>query len=222
MAENNIEQARFNMVEQQIRPWDVLDENVLQTLKEVPREAFVPEAYRNVAFADTEIPLEHGVQMMKPVMEGRMLQALAIKPTDRVLEIGTGSGFTTACLATLGSQVISLDTQADFTKQAQARLDAQEIHNTTLKTEDVLANPADNGHFDVIAVTGSIPCAETIKPLQAQLNEGGRMFVVTGKAPVMEACLITRTGPNQWTREALFETELQPLVAAPAAEVFTF
>ncbi|VAX10517.1 Protein-L-isoaspartate O-methyltransferase [hydrothermal vent metagenome] len=222
MAENNIEQARFNMVEQQIRPWDVLDAQVLQTFTEVQREAFVPEAYRNVAFADVEIPLDHGEQMMKPVVEARMLQALAVKSTDRILEIGTGSGFITACLAALGSQVISLDTRADFTEQAQARLKAQGVYNATVKTGDALVNPAENGSFDIITVTGSIPCKETIESLQAQLHDGGRMFVVTGEAPVMQACLITRTGAKQWTQEALFETELLPLSTAPATAAFTF
>ena len=118
MSENNFEQARFNMVEQQIRPWEVLDPQVLNTLAEVPRENFVPEEYRNVAFADVEIPLGHGEQMMKPVIEARMLQSLAVKPEDKVLEVGTGSGFITACLASLGGYITSFDIHADFTAQA--------------------------------------------------------------------------------------------------------
>jgi len=222
MAENNIEQARFNMVEQQIRPWDVLDQRVLDTLSTVPREAYVPNAYRNVAFADTEIPLGHGEQMMKPVIEARMLQALAIKPTDKILEIGTGSGFITACLAELGDQVTSMEIQAELAEQASNRLEAQGISNAMVKTGDGLATASTHGTFDAIAVTGSLPCAETADDLKAQLNPGGRMFVIIGEGAVMEASLITRTGTNQWTCEALFETELPALTYAPAADAFQF
>ncbi|HEC16803.1 MAG TPA: protein-L-isoaspartate O-methyltransferase [Sedimenticola sp.] len=222
MAENNIEQARFNMVQQQIRPWEVLDQQVLSTLTGVPREDFVPDGYRNVAFADIEIPLGHGEHMMKPVIEARMLQALAVRPTDKVLEIGTGSGFITACLASLGGYVTSLDIHADFTAQAHARLEKLGLRNVTVKTADALAIPSDNRSFDVIAVTGSVPDPKAVELLQNQLNIGGRLFVIVGEAPVMEACLITRVGDNQWRREMLFETEIAPLVNVAAPEPFTF
>ncbi|MCF6354131.1 MAG: protein-L-isoaspartate O-methyltransferase [Candidatus Polarisedimenticolaceae bacterium] len=222
MAENNTEQARFNMVEQQIRPWEVLDQAVLSTLSTVPREAFVPDAYRNLAFADTEIPLGHGEQMMKPVIEGRLLQALAIKPDDKVFEIGTGSGFITACLAELGDQVISVEIQPELAKQASAKLAAQGINNAAVKTGDALATASTYGHFDAIAVTGSLPQAEAADTLKSQLNVGGRLFAIIGEGVVMEACLITRTGENQWIRETLFETELPPLTNASTANAFQF
>jgi len=222
MAENNIEQARFNMVEQQIRPWDVLDQQVLDTLSSVPREAYVPDAYRNVAFADTEIPLGHGEQMMKPVIEGRMLQALDVEPTDMVLEIGTGSGFITACLAEMSHQVISIEIQTELAEQASAKLKAQGVSNATVKTGDGLATASTHGTFDAIAVTGSLPQAAAADGLKALLNTGGRMFVIIGEGVVMEACLITRTGENQWTTESLFETELPPLTNASITNTFQF
>ena len=222
MAENNIEQARFNMVEQQVRPWEVLDQQVLSTLSTVPREAYVPDAYRNVAFADTELPIGHGEQMMKPVIEGRLLQALGVKPTDKALEIGTGSGFITACLAELSSQVISIEIQPELAEQAAAKLAAQGITNAAVKTGDGLATASTHGTFDAIAVTGSLPQAAAADNLKALLNIGGRMFVVIGQGVVMEASLITRTGEKQWTCEALFETELPPLTNTSAANSFQF
>lgn len=222
MAENNIEQARFNMVEQQIRPWDVLDQQVLDTLSTVPREAFVPDAYRNLAFADTELPLGHGEQMMKPVIEGRMLQALDVEATDKVLEIGTGSGFITACLAELSHQVISIEIQPELAKQATTKLAAQEITNAAVKIGDGLATAHTHGTFDVIAITGSLPQTAASDDLKALLNIGGRMFVVIGQGVVMEACLITRTGENQWTNEVLFETELPPLANTSTTNPFQF
>ncbi len=222
MAENNIEQARFNMVEQQIRPWEVLDQTVLTTLSTVPREAFVPDAYRNLAFADMEIPLGHGAQMMRPVIEGRLLQALALKPTDKVLEIGTGSGFLTACLAELSDQVISVEIQPELAQQASAKLAARGINNATVKTGDALPTASIYGSFDAIAVTGSLPQAEAADALKTQLNVGGRLFAIIGEGVVMEARLITRTGKNQWSSEALFESELPPLANTSTASSFQF
>ncbi len=222
MAENNIEQARFNMVEQQVRPWEVLDQQVLDILSTVPREAYVPDAYSQLAFADTEIPLGHGAQMMKPVIEGRMLQALDIDPTDKVLEIGTGSGFITACLAELGHQVISLEIQPELAEQAIAKLSAQGIDNASVKIADALVTASTYGTFDAIAVTGSLPQAEAADSLKTLLNTGGRMFVVIGNGVIMEACLITRTGENQWTNESLFETVLPPLASESNKNAFQF
>lgn len=222
MAESNIEQARFNMVEQQVRPWEVLDQRVLGLLLEAPRDAYVPEAYRNLAYADIEIPLGHGEHMMKPVMEGRMLQALNLQGTEKVLEIGTGSGFITACLASLGEQVISLDIHADLTQQAQAKLEAQGIRNVTLKTADALAETIEGGPFDAIVITGSLPEAGALDQFKNQLNAGGRLFAIIGEAPLMEAFLITRVGADVWQQEPLFGTELTPLVNAKAPEGFTF
>ncbi len=222
MVENNIEQARFNMVKQQVRPWEVLDQQVLNILSTVSREAYVPDTYSTLAFADTEIPLGHGEQMMKPVIEGRMLQALDVNPADKVLEIGTGSGFITACLAELGHQVTSLEIQPALAEQARAKLSAQGIDNATVKTADALATASTYGTFDAIAVTGSLSQAATIDDLKVLLNTAGRMFVVIGKGAVMDACLITRTGENQWTTESLFETELPPLTNESTANSFQF
>jgi len=221
MAEVSTEKARFNMIEQQIRPWEVLDRRVLELLTEVPREAFVPEAYRNLAFADIEIPIGLGEAMMHPKMEGRMLQALAVQPKEQVLEIGTGSGFVTACLARLAAQVTSVDIHPQFTEAARGRLAQQGITNLELFTGDALSGPGER-RFDVIAVTGSLPLADQSHELAERLTLGGRMFVVIGEAPVMEATLITRIWEEQYTVEKLFETNLRPLVNARTPERFRF
>jgi len=220
MMTNNLEQARFNMVEQQIRPWEVLDPRVLALLSEMSREEFVPENYRQLAFADIEIPIGHGQKMTAPRIEARTLQALDIQPTDNILEIGTGSGYLTACLAKLGGKVTSLDIHAEFTAQAEQQLQAQGIENVTLQTGDALSSAIDGGPFDVIAVTGSV--TEVGDGMKRQLREGGRMFVVTGEAPLMEAMLITRVGDDQWREEALFETVLTPLDQSSTAKRFIF
>lgn len=222
MVETNFEQARFNMVEQQVRPWEVLDQRVLSLLAEAPREAYVPESYRNLAYADIEIPLGHGEYMMKPVLEGRMLQAINIQPGDKILEVGTGSGFITACLATLGETVTSLELHADLSEKAQAALNAQDIDNVNLKVADALVDHGENGPFDAIVFTGSVPEAKAVEGFKPLLNVGGRMFVVTGEAPIMEANLITRVSENEWRQEALFETELPSLANCTPPPAFTF
>ncbi len=222
MADNKTERARFNMIEQQIRPWEVLDRRVLDTMLEVPREVYVPDAYRGLAFADIEIPIGHGEHMMAPKIEARMLQALAIQPTDQVLEIGTGSGFVTACLARLGARVTSVDIHADMVDQARARLEGENVTNVELHAQDALAGPLPNAPFDVIAVTGSLPLRENAREFEQQLTIGGRLFVVTGESPVMEALLITRIGENEFRVESLFETDLAGLANAPAPEHFSF
>lgn len=218
MVDMNIEQARQNMIEQQIRTWEVLDERVLDTMLQVPREDFVPPAYRSLAFCDMAIPLDHGESMMQPKVEARMLQALAIRPTDKVLEIGTGSGHVTALLAKLGGEVVSVDIHPDFTETAGHRLAAHGIDNVVLETGDAADGWSGHGPFDVIAVTGSLPLLT--ESIQRDLKVGGRLFVVVGEEPVMEAFLITRLGDNEWHREALFETVLPPLVNAPRANRF--
>jgi len=222
MADNNTERARFNMIEQQIRPWEVLDRRVLDTMLEIPREAYVPDAYRGLAFADIEIPISHGEHMMAPKIEARMLQALAIKPTDQALEVGTGSGFVTACLARLGARVTSVDIHADLIDQARERLEGENVTNVELHIQDALAGPLPNAPFDVIAVTGSLPLRENAQEFEQQLTTGGRLFVVTGESPVMEALLITRIGENEFRVESLFETDIAGLANAPAPEHFTF
>lgn len=219
MSEPNLEQARFNMIAQQIRPWDVVDERVLKALKHIPRERFVPDAYRELAFADIEVPLAHGQCMMEPKLEARMLQALDIKPGERVLEIGTGTGFITACLARLGGEVTSLDIHADFTAQATEQLAALGLH-ATLLTQDALKELPDAGSWDVVAVTGSLPqMDERFKEL---LADNGRLFIVTGEPPAMQAMLVTRMPSGAFQEETLFETALCRLENAPEPDGFVF
>jgi protein-L-isoaspartate(D-aspartate) O-methyltransferase len=220
MNQTDFDQARFNMIEQQVRPWDVLDQRVLDTMNRVPREDFVPERYRSLAFADTNIPLGHDQVMMAPAVEGRMLQALAIRPEDSILEIGTGSGYMTACLASLGQQVTSIDIMSEFTSTAAATLTRHDIGNTSLQTSDAANGIDSDKRYDVIAVTGSLPVLQ--QQFHRNLNIGGRLFVITGKPPVMEALLITRIDENNWARESLFETSLPPLIHASEPQDFSF
>jgi protein-L-isoaspartate(D-aspartate) O-methyltransferase len=214
----DLEHARFNMIEQQVRPWSVLDPQVLQVLQDVPREAFVPERFRSLAFADTNIPLGHDQVMMAPVVEGRLLQALAIHPQENVLEIGTGSGFLTACLARLGQRVTSIEIFPELVDAAASRLAEQQIANISLLTGDAFELLDDAQRFDVIAVTGSIP--QLSQEFHRNLKTGGRLFVISGQLPIMEAQLVTRISDNQWTRESLFETCMPPLLNAPEHREF--
>lgn len=207
----NIETARAQMLSQQIRAWEVLDDRVLDVLRTTPREAFVPEAYQDLAFADMEIPLDHGQRMMTPKIEGRLLQALEIGPEDEVLEVGTGSGYLTACLARLARHVLSVDVLADFTARAREKLARHGIVNVTLETADALTLSAP-GRFDAIAVTGSVPQLD--EHFIEMLRPGGRLFIVVGREPAMEARLITKHGPGEWTERSLFDTVLPPLMNA--------
>ena len=220
MNQSEIEQARFNMIEQQIRTWDVLDQRVLDVMNSIPREQFVPEHYRSLAFADTNIPLGHEQVMMAPKLEGRLLQALAITPGDSVLEIGTGSGYLTACLARLGKQVTSIDITADFTTAAAAKLEAQGISNITLETFDAAEGIESEKRYDVIAVTGSLPLLQ--QQFQKNLAVGGRLFIITGSLPIMEANLISRVDENHWSSECLLETCIPPLLHATRPQAFVF
>ncbi len=220
MPEMNFEQARFNMIEQQIRPWEVLDQRVLDVLAETHREDFVPVEYRKLAFSDMNIPLPHEQVMMAPKVEGRVLQALAIQPSDRVLEIGTGSGYLTACLAKLARWVTSVEIFASLSASARERLAALVLENVSLQIGDALADGKSEDRYEVIAVTGSLPLySET---LQGRLTVGGRLFVIVGEAPAMEALLVTRVGDHKWTRESLFETVFPALVNAPQPKRFSF
>jgi len=214
----NVEQARFNMVEQQIRTWEVLDQQVLDLMARVPREDFVPAAYRNLAFADTCIPLDHGQTMMLPRVEARMLQALQVESRDRILEVGTGSGFVTALLAGLGGHVTSVEIHPDLQSAAKAKLDAHGVGNVDLYTGDACRGWNRAAPYDVIAVTGSLPRAD--EHFQNTLAVGGRLFIVIGKEPAMEAFLITRISENQWASECLFETVLPPLDGVEMPERF--
>jgi len=218
MADMNLEQARHNMIEQQIRPWEVLDQHVLDLIARTPREEFVPSQYRRLAFTDMELPLGYGQAMMPPRLEARMLQALAIQPNETILEIGTGSGYVTALLAQLASHVDSVEFYPELKATAERNLASYMFTNVTLYVGDASNGWPEHGKYDVIAVTGSVPA---LTPgFQQQLNVGGRMFVIVGQTPVMEAQLITRLGPNEWSRESLFETVVAPLVNAPQPQRF--
>jgi protein-L-isoaspartate(D-aspartate) O-methyltransferase len=219
MTAFNFELARHNMIEQQIRPWDVLDQRVLDVIASVPREDFVPERYRNLAFGDIAIPLGHGEFMLKPTVEGRILQALAPQPTDNVLEVGIGSGYLTACLARLAASVVSVDIVPEFTEAARQKLKAHGLSNVVLHTGDASQGWGQHRH-QVIAVTGSV--ATVAEVWSRSLSLGGRLFIVVGQPPVMEALLITRVGEQEWVRESLFDTELPPLRNAAPAKVFVF
>lgn len=220
MLADPIEQARYNMVAQQIRPWEVIDRRVLSTVKRVPREDFVNADYQGLAFADIEIPIGHGEHMMAPKIEARMLQALNVQSGDRVLEIGTGSGFVTACLAHLGGRVTSIDIYQDFLDTAAERLAQHGFDKVQLEHGDVFDTHFEDGAWDVIAVTGSLPAGA--EQMQHLLAQNGRLFVVTGSAPAMHAELITRVDGHAFSREKLFETVLAPLRNAPQPERFVF
>jgi len=223
MMADSMAQARFNMVEQQIRPWEIFDPKVLGLLEEMPRERFVPEAYQHLAYADIEIPIGHGQAMMYPRMEAKILQALDLQATDRVLEVGTGSGFLTACLAHLAGQVVSIDIHEDFIETATARLQEQKIRNVSLRTGDALAAPLEaDGPFDAIAVTGSLPSSQQADIFRRQLKPGGRLFVITGSSPVMQALLITRMAGGGFREEVIVETDLTPLENSALPPVFEF
>ena len=210
----DFERARFNMVEQQVRTWEVLDQRVLDALRVVRREDFVPTRYRRMAFADLALPLEHGESMMKPVVEGRTLQALAVKAEDSVLEIGTGSGFLTACLAHLGREVASVELYGDLSERAQSRLAGAGATNVKLEVADAVLAYEPGREFDVVCVTGAM-YALPDRYLK-WLRPGGRLFAILGEAPAMVAMLVTRTGADAYSRESLFETDIPYLVnAAP-------
>jgi protein-L-isoaspartate(D-aspartate) O-methyltransferase len=216
----NFERARFNMVEQQVRPWEVLDPRVLELFTSILREDYVPVRYRKLAFADLNIPLGHGQVMMKPIVEGRMLQSLDLAPNETVLEIGTGSGFITACLAQLASRVVSVDIVEEFLEPARRQLEDGGIDNVELHHGDAMQGWQPEQAHDVVVVTGSVPVLP--ESFRGWVNPGGRLFVVRGRSPAMEARLLTRLDATEWREESLFETDLPPLVNAEEPPKFEF
>lgn len=216
----NYEQARYNMVEQQIRTWDVLDQRVLDAMSELRRDAFVPKEYRSLAYADTRIPLPEGQVMMTPKVEARICQELRLQPDERAYEIGTGSGFLTALLARLTRHVYSIEINERLARTAAKTLAEQGVENITLRMGDGLQGWPEHGPFDAVAVTGSIP--EMDERMLRWITPGGRLFVVVGEPPIMEARVYTRHGHQDWTWESPFDTELPPLLGLPEKEAFVF
>jgi protein-L-isoaspartate(D-aspartate) O-methyltransferase len=211
--------ARQQMVDQQIRTWEVLDPRVLEALSAVPREAFVPAEYRELAFADAPIPIGFGQTMLAPKLQGRILQALGVNAGDSVLEIGSGTGYLAACFGLLGAATRSMEIHPGLIAIAAANLRAVPHASVALEIRDAFsAEPL--GEHDVIAVTGSLPVYDT--RFERALRVGGRLFAIVGEAPVMDAVLVRRVDPHEWTRESLFETVIDPLINAAAAQKFVF
>jgi protein-L-isoaspartate(D-aspartate) O-methyltransferase len=211
--------ARQQMVDQQIRTWEVLDPRVLDALSAVPREAFVPPEYRELAFADAPIPIGFGQTMLAPNLQGRILQALGVTATDSVLEIGAGLGYLSACLSLLGASTRSIDIHAGLIAKAAVNLRAVPQANVNLEIRDAFA-AAPLGEYDAVAVTGSLPVYDT--RFERLLRVGGRLFAIVGAAPAMDAILVRRADNDEWIRESLFETVVEPLVNATAAQKFVF
>ena len=213
--------AREQMIHQQLRAWHVLDQTVLDTFARVPRERFVPPAYAEVAFADTDISLGGDDHMLAPKVAGRIVQAVAPQPTDRVLEIGTGSGYLSACLAAHACSVRSLEIRADLAKTAAENLKSAGVRNAAVEHRDAYAPEAlGNGVYEVIVLTGSLPARDA--RFEERLAPGGRLFVVLGSGAVMEASLVTRATDGSLTCTEIFETVLRPLVGAPQPPAFRF
>ena len=212
--------ARFNMIEQQIRTWEVLDPVVLALLSEIPREHFVPAEYQGLAFADIEIPIGAGQTMLSPKLEGRILQALSVQKTHNVLHIGTGSGYVTALLASLAKHVTAVEINADLSAKAAQNLAKHTIQNVTLLVADGALGLPNQAPFDLIVYTGSCP----VEPLgvRNQLAIDGALFIVLGTGPAMQAILIQRLSEAAFKQDVLFETYVPELINAPQASTFEF
>ena len=216
----NTEQARFNMIEQQIRPWEVLDPSVLSLLSVVRREAYVPEAQRDLAFADVELPLGYGQSMLAPRVEARILQELAIKNADKGREIGTGSGYMAALLAAKAEFVYSVEIVPELVEFARANLKRAGVANVSVDLGDGAHGWPLYAPYDVIVLSGSTPVLP--EAIQQQLRIGGRLVAIVGEAPAMQVKLVTRTGEDAYTAITVFETVAAPLVNAQARSAFVF
>lgn len=215
----NTELARQNMVENQVRPSEVLDARVLDTLRSVRREEFVPARHRNLAFADLALPIGHGETMLKPIVEGRILQAIAPGAGDRVLEIGTGSGFLTACLAHLADFVVSVERHADLSETAGAHLAAAQIRNARLEIADAVRDFTTGEQFDAVVVGGAVHALPD--RFRSWVKPGGRLFAIVGDSPVMQATLFRRVDETHWQHEVLFETDVPYLKNAEPPRRFS-
>ncbi len=211
--------AREQMVQQQVRAWDVLDERVLDTFRKVPRELFVPAEHRFLAFADVQVPLPHRQHMLRPNVAGRLLQSLQLEGSERVLEIGAGTGFLTACLAAAAASVRSIEIFPDLADLARANLDSLGVRHAQVETADA-TRLDDAERYDAIALTASLPVYD--ERFERLLTVGGRLFVVVGDPPVMEAYSVRRLAEGTWARESLFETVIDPLINASRPSTFTF
>lgn len=220
MNDTNFALARHNMVEQQIRTWNMLDQSVLAVLEQFSREKFVPEEYRQMAYMDIAIPLSHDQEMMHPKIEAHLLQALDIRSTDKILEIGTGSGCVTGLLATMGSHVDSVDIFPDFQASAAQKLNAAGISNFTMIEGDGSTGWGEDSQYDVIAITGALP--ELPEQFKQALTIDGRLFTIVGEGKTMQALSIHRSFGNHWEEKVLFETELPYLVNAEKPQAFIF
>ncbi|MBY0579981.1 MAG: protein-L-isoaspartate O-methyltransferase [Burkholderiales bacterium] len=216
----DFEQARYNMVEQQIRPWDVLDKTVLNLLLEERREEYVPAAYRELALADMEIPLGFGESMLSPKLEAKLLQEAGLRKSDRVLEIGSGSGYMTALLAKGGQHVYSVEIVPELSAMAEKNLKEHHVRNVTLEIGDGAKGWDAHGPYDVIVLTGSVPVLP--EEFLKSLHLGGRLFAVVGDKPLMKATLVTRIGKESWRTQDLFETCIPALRNALTPPKFEF
>lgn len=211
--------ARRQMVDQQVRTWEVLDPRVLDAFAAVPREAFVPPEYRELAFADAPIPIGFGQSMLSPKVQGRILQALGVGAADSILEVGSGTGYLAACLSLLGASTHSIDIHAGLIEASTANLRTVRDANVRFEIRDAFG-AAPLGQYDVVAVTGSLPIYDS--RFERALKVGGRLFAIVGSAPVMDAIVVRRVDDNEWIRESLFETVVEPLINATAAQAFVF
>lgn len=212
-------QVREQMVDQQVRAWDVLDERVLEVMRQVPRELFVPAGQRYRAYADAEVPLSHGQHMLRPSVAGRLLQGLLPQPHEQVLEIGTGTGFITSCLRAMSAGVSSLEIHPDLADSARGNLAALGVRGVEVLDANALLFETGT-RFDAVAVTASLPLYD--ERFARMLKIGGRLFIVVGEAPVMQAQLVRRTAEDSWSMQSLFETVIDPLVNAVRPPEFTF
>ena len=216
----NFEKARFNMVEQQIRPWEVLDFDVLDLLMSVRREEFAPEAYKSLALSEAEIPLGHGASMLVPVIEGKILQAIQVKRSDKVLEVGAGSGYFAALLAARADWVRTVEIEPELVKMAHDNLKRYGVENVIVEEGDAIRGWPGNAPYDLIVVSGGVPYIP--ETLLQQLKVGGRLFAFVGEAPVMKARLITCEAEGRFRTEDVFETVVPMLENAPQREAFSF
>ena len=217
----NAEQARFNMIEQQIRPWGVFDPGLLDALHDVPRENFVPQAHRDLAFAEVQLPIGHDQVMIRPLVEAKLIQSLTLTPSDTVLEIGTGSGYMSAIMSYLCARVDTVEIFPDFIDSARTRLQEHDIRNIRCHEGDgALGWTGGEEYYDAIILTGSVPAIpETYK---TRLNMGGRLVAVVGNLPATECQLLTRLDDHSWQTSSVFDVEIPRLLNVELAEVFKF